>query len=194
MFDNVDFENQLKYISDCGSGDGTLLKQFYNLIRKKSLRGRHLDTHPLTLIAIDFNDKALDEARNTLKEYDCIFIKGDIGRHEEILANLKNMGVKSREEVLHIRSFLDHNRFYTPPRHKARKDDRAYSGVYGDGNGKDITPEKVVQNLVEHLKKWASIIGRHGLIILEVHCLELGVVHSYIDSNECFHFDAFHSF
>jgi acyl carrier protein len=52
----------------------------------------------------------------------------------------------------------------------------------------------MVQSLAEHLERWASISTKHGLIILEVHCLEPDVISTFLDKSESLHFDAYHAF
>ncbi len=51
-----------------------------------------------------------------------------------------------------------------------------------------------MQSLVEHLNRWSAVVGKHGLIVLEVHCLEPMTIGKFIDKCESLHFDAYHRF
>ena len=62
-----------------------------------------------------------------------------------------------------------------------------------DQHGREIPARDMVQSLVEHLRRWASIVGRHGLVALETHCVEPDVVRRHLDSGSL-HFDAHHGF
>jgi SAM-dependent methyltransferase len=96
-----------------------------------------------------------------------------------------------------VRSFLDHDRPYRPPLDHAAVSARshlAYHGVYVDREGRSLPPAAVVQSLVEHLKGWSAVIGHHGLMMLEVHCLEPGTIARFINQCESLHMDAYHRF
>ena len=44
-------------------------------------------------------------------------------------------------------------------------------------------------NLVEHLSRWAAVIGEHGLVTLEVHCLDPRVTAEFLDMCAGLYFD-----
>lgn len=52
----------------------------------------------------------------------------------------------------------------------------------------------MVQSLVEHLERWSGVVTKHGMMILEVHCLEPKVVNKFLDSSNSLHFDALQAF
>jgi len=196
IFDQQPFPAQPAYLADTGCGDGTLLKSLYEAIKTKSARGRVLDAFPLRCIGIDFNDAALAQAASTLAHVDHLLIQGDIGDPNRILIELQERGVGDADAILHVRSFLDHDRPYITPRDGKSAAARTYlcrdaSGV--DRNGAEIAACDQYQSLVEHMQRWAGVVGRHGLIALEVHCLEPEVVSRNLAS-ESLHFDAYHSF
>lgn len=196
IFNNTDFSRQPKYIADMGCGDGSLLKVVFDVIRDKSERGKVLEQYPLVLIGADYNDKALNETEKTLRAYPHIVIPADIGDPAQLVTDLKAQGIKDTENILHVRSFLDHDRPYIAP----LEDHSGYSRlidkdlVYVDNDGGEISPAVIIQSLVEHFKRWSSIIGKHGLLILEVHRLNISTVNQWTEKTESLHFDAYHCF
>ncbi|MGD2088023.1 MAG: beta-ketoacyl synthase N-terminal-like domain-containing protein [Candidatus Aminicenantes bacterium] len=197
IFNRKPYGQQPKYIADTGCGDGTLLKRIYEIVKNKSLRGKILNEYPVKLIGIDFNNKALQETSVTLKDIDHLVLKGDIVDPEQVIRDLNKNGIRDTENILHVRSFLDHDRPYTPPADTSAANARSnirHEGVYVDSEGNAIPATSVMQSLVEHLGNWSRIIGRHGLVVLEVHCLEPKVVSQFIDQSESLHFDAYHRF
>ncbi len=197
VFNQLPFEEQPKYVADMGCGDGTLLKRVYETIRLKSARGKVLKQYPLRMIGVDYNKAALIETTRTLADIPYLVLHGDVGNPEQMVRDLEGHGIYDRENILHIRSFLDHDRPFIPPQQLDRAQlhaDLPYHGVYVSTEGKSIPPHIMVQSLVEHLKRWSFVVGKHGLIILEVHCVEPKVVHSFLDRSENLHFDAYQAF
>ncbi|MBW4635672.1 MAG: GNAT family N-acetyltransferase [Iphinoe sp. HA4291-MV1] len=197
VFNQLPYEEQPKYIVDMGCGDGSLLKRVYETIRYKSARGTVLEQYPVYMIGVDYNQEALEVTTRTLSNIPHFVLQGDIGNPEKLIADLKNLGIHDPENMLHIRSFLDHDRPFIPPSDTTKLSTRSvisYQGVYVDKNGRSIPPHMMVQSLVEHLERWASVLTKHGLIVLEVHCLSSEVTYKFLDKSESLHFDAFHAF
>lgn len=194
---NQPLTEQPNYVADMGSGDGTLLARVYHIIQTQSHRGQHLATHPLLMLGIDFNQQALDAADQTLANIPHQMLLGDIGDPVQLNNTLQKRGIPN-DQVLHIRSFLDHDRPFIPPSQQDAIHSRhalPYSGVYVDADGKSIAPAVAVQGLVEHLQRWADILtSGQQLIVLEAHCLPPQLVGQYRDITENLHFDAFHAF
>lgn len=195
LFDGSDFHEQPKYVADMGCGNGALLKRIYEAIQGQTARGKVLEEHPLTLLAIDYNQAALEAASQTLDGLPHLVVQGDISNPEQMISDLRKCGVPDPENALHLRSFLDHDRPYQPPQNEdavtGRRANR-YSGAYTDSNGEPIEPAAVVQSLVEHLRRWSGVTSRFGLLALEVHCLSPATVQSFADESESLHYDAFH--
>ncbi len=197
IFNRKPYQEQPKYIADTGCGDGTLLKTLYEIVQHKSLRGSVLHDYPLRLIGIDWNEKALEATKLTLKDCDHLILQGDIGNPAQIIADLEKIGVHDPENILHVRSFLDHDRPYLPPSDPAAVTGRSHlssDAVFVANDGGEIPVSKAMQSLVEHLRRWSSVLGRHGLILLEVHCLPLHTVNEHLETSESLSFDAFHRF
>ena len=196
IFDKQPFAEQPKYVADMGCGDGSLLKRVFEVIKYKSERGKVLDQYPLELIGIDYNEKALVATSKTLGDIKHIVVQGDIGDPATMEEDLKQH-VDNIENILHIRSFLDHDRPFIQPRDAKAEQARAnldYQGVYVGSDGNVIAAETAVQSLVEHFYKWGQIKSKYGVIILEVHCSGAKTASIYRDECENMHFDAYHAF
>lgn len=192
VFSRDPISAQPRYVADMGSGDGTFLKRVFETVRDKTPRGKALDRYPLTMIGIDFNKASLDETSRTLGDIDHIVVTGDIGDPQQAVRSLSALDIDC-DQVLHIRSFLDHDRPYKAPKDRqalAARTGARYLGAYVDPQGGAIPPAEAVQSLVEHLGLWAEVVNDHGLILLEVHCQDPLVVRSYIDQSESLYFDA----
>ncbi|MGR9012008.1 MAG: SDR family NAD(P)-dependent oxidoreductase [Gammaproteobacteria bacterium] len=197
IFNQLPIENQPDYIADMGCGDGTLLKCVYQLIQTKTIRGKQLNEYPLVLIGADYNQKALLATRATLAEIPHKTIQADIGNPARFLKDLQSAGIKNTDKILHIRSFLDHDRPYIAPENLIQLGQRAEGhnhGVYTDSAGQLISAKVAYQSLVEHLTRWSAIIGNSGAMFLEVHSMAPKVIARYLDQCENLHFDAYHAF
>lgn len=189
-------EARPRAIVDMGCGDGTLLRRLYEAIRSRSTLGPALEERPLTLVGVDFNEEALEATARTLRDLPHVVLKGDITDPARLCEDLRARGVDP-DTVLHVRSFLDHDRPFQPPRDAAgverhRQLPATSLAVASDGS---LIPARVVrQSLVEHLERWAGVASRHGLVALEVHCLPPRVVRSFLSVTESLHFDAYHAF
>ncbi|HWP96054.1 MAG TPA: SDR family NAD(P)-dependent oxidoreductase [Syntrophomonadaceae bacterium] len=197
IFNQEPFSEQPQYIAEIGCRDGVLLKSIYELVKNESSRGKVLNEYPIKLIGIDTSEKALEKATHTLKDTNHLVVKGDISNPEQIIIDLKSLGIKDVENILHIRSFLDHKRSYILPLDISEAISRSKipcDTVHVDREGNAIPAAFVMQNLVEHLARWSSIPSKHGLIIREEHCLDPKTVSGFIDSCESLHIDAYHRF
>ncbi len=201
VFDALPLDRQPTYVADMGCGDGTFLKRVYEVIRDRTVRGAALDRFPVCMLAVDFNRQAMDEATRTLWNVPHRAIFGDISDPEGLIERFVAADVNPAE-VLHIRSFLDHNRVYRPPSapldHASTPDngdngDDGDDGVYVGAAGQGIDTRDMFANLSEHLGRWATVIGPSGLIVLEVHSLSVRCAGRYLDVSQNLHFDAYHA-
>jgi len=196
IFSREPISAQPKYVAEMGCGDGKFLRRVYDTIRYKTPRGTQLSKYPLTLVGIDPNQVSLDETIRTLSGIDYIAVAGDIGNPRKVVEDLQALGVDP-SGVLHVRSFLDHERPYIPPAEKTSLEARVrarYRGAVADRQGHAIPPAAVVQSLVEHLERWAEVVTEHGLILLEEHCQDPMVVRADIDGTESLYSDAIGGF
>lgn len=178
-----------QFIADMGCGDGSLLKRINSVIVNsgKSVR----------LIGIDLNQAALDQTAKNMGELPCLLIPGDVAEPADCVESLKGKIGEGVNETLHVRSFLDHNRPYKLPVDEAEAVARRnfmYTSIGISHEGGLIAPESLQQNLVEHLRCWADIMGESGLLCLEVHSMSSWAKREFFDLAEGFHFDALHAF
>ncbi|MFT4678378.1 MAG: SAM-dependent methyltransferase [Flavobacteriales bacterium] len=169
---NRPLEDQPKGIADMGCGNGALLAHLYDVVKEHTLRGRHLEEHPILMIGADFNEAALEvTAENLLAtgmDFHCVF--GDIGDpmglsmtlHQEFDVDLKDM--------LSVRSFLDHNRVFVEPKGDFNKRDRHSTGAFSF-RGRRLSCAQVEQNLYEHMKSWKPFVEKFGLLVIELHTI-----------------------
>ena len=169
---NRPIQEQPLGIADMGCGDGTFLAHIFDVIWEKTERAKMLETHPLFVIGGDYNRAALDVAKDTLKKADvwANVIFGDIGDPDEFAASLKKDYSVDLQDLLNVRSFLDHNRAYEPPEHIDDGRESRSTGAFSH-RGTRITNNAIEQNLVDHLKKWAPHVNRFGLLVLELHTI-----------------------
>ncbi len=197
IFNQLPIKNQPDFIADMGCGDGTLLKRVYQLIQTKTKRGEQFQQYPLVLIGADYNQKALLATAATLATLPHKTIQADIGNPGQFVRDLESAGINDTDKILHIRSFLDHDRPYQEPENLTELEQRVEArshGVYIDDCGQFIPVKEAYQSLVEHLRRWSEIIGSSGAMFLEVHSMAPKVIARHLDQCENLHFDAYHAF
>ena len=174
---NLPFEQQPRGFADMGCGDATWLEHVYNLVMDSTERGRLIREFPddprygLALVGADYNPAALEISRARLENAGIphLAVFGDVNDPAGFRKTLADHGIDSRD-LLHGSSFLVHNRPYTPPSDvaaaQARTPDR--QGAYA-WRGAVVPNDLLEQSLVEHFRAWAQIVGRHGMVILDLH-------------------------
>jgi len=169
---NRPLEEQPKGILDMGCGNGALLQHLYDTIEHRTLRGKHLETHPLFLVGADYNQEALKITRANLIANDiwAKVIWGDIGDPERLARDLKEDYAINLNDLLNMRTFLDHNRMWKQPDRTENLPESTSSGAYAF-KGRYLPNEWVEQSLVEHLEKWKPYIVKFGLLVIELHTL-----------------------
>jgi hypothetical protein len=193
---NRPLEQQPIGICDMGCGDGTLLAHLYRVVADHTLRGQLLDRHPLMLIGADFNKVARRAATKTLRQAGVPsfhVIHGDINRPAQLASDLEALELDVHE-LLHIRSFLDHNRPYVrlaqyAPGSRQRRTTGAFAYL-----GDEIPPDELEENLVRHLRRWAPYIARFGLLVLELHTLPPALTAAHLDRTPAVAYDGTHGF
>ena len=168
IFNNDDHTAQPTAIVDMGCGDGELLRSLYSYITKKTKRGGSLTSHPLVMVGVDFSDESLEVTRANLLQHSVPHIAffADIGQPERLLEDLNQQGFGA-DDVLHVRTFIDHDRPYAGPVGLTDTYDAYKDGIYVSPEGMQIAPAAMLQSLREHLGRWRGIMGRHGLVLLE---------------------------
>ena len=73
---------------------------------------------------------------------------------------------------------MDHNRVFKNPNNDNLKESFS-TGAYSY-RGKLIKNIVLEQNLLEHLQSWRPYVNKHGLLILELHCLDPKIISNNI--------------
>jgi hypothetical protein len=170
---NRPLAEQPQGICDMGCGDGTLLEHLYCVVKSQTARGAVLDKHPLLIVGADFNKVARRITKQRLRSAkipDHFVIPGDINRPAQLAGDIEALG-HDVHNLLHVRSFLDHNRPYSPPANYARGSRAGTSSGAFAYLGDEIPCDELEENLVRHLRRWAPYVGSFGLLVLELHTL-----------------------
>jgi hypothetical protein len=193
---NRPIEQQPRGICDMGSGDGTMLAHLYDVVRQRTARGKILDAHPLTVVGADFNKVARRATKQTLRAAGIPIvhvIPGDINRPAQLASDLEALGLDIHD-LLHLRSFLDHNRPYARLMAYERGSRTARTTGAFAHLGEEIPADELEENLVRHLRRWAPYIGRFGLLVLELHTLPPPVTAANLDRTPAVAYDGTHGF
>jgi hypothetical protein len=183
-------------ICDMGCGDGTFLAHLYSIVKEQTARGRVLDHHPLVLVGADFNKVARRATKQTLRKAGIPkfhVIHGDINRPAQLAGDLEELGLDVHD-LLHVRSFLDHNRPYVARAGYVRGSRPARSTGAFAHLGEEIPSDELEQNLVQHLRRWAPYVGRFGLLVLELHTLPPALTAGNLEKTPTVAYDATHGF
>jgi hypothetical protein len=169
---NKPIDEQPKGILDMGCGNGAFIQHIFDVIEYKTLRGQHLDEHPLLLVGADFNQAALKVTRANLIKSDiwAKVIWGDIGRPDLLAKDLKDDYNIELIDLLNVRTFLDHNRIWKTPANITNRISKSL-GAYAY-QGKRISNNLVEDSLLEHFIKWKPYVERFGLLIIELHTID----------------------
>jgi hypothetical protein len=187
---------QPRGICDMGCGDGSFLEHLYSAVKNKTERGKMLDTHPLILVGADFNKVARRVAKQTLRKAGIpVFhvIPGDINRPAQLASDLEELNLDIHD-LLHVRSFLDHNRPYIPPANYAKGSRIGKSTAAFAYLGDEISCDELEENLTRHLRRWAPYVGRFGLLALELHTLPPEVAAANLSKTPAVAYDGTHGF
>ena len=193
---NRPLSQQPQGICDMGCGDGSFLEHLYSTVRDHTARGAVLDKHPLMLVGADFNKVARRVAKQMLKKAGIPtfhVISGDINRPAQLAGDLEELGLDIHD-LLHVRSFLDHNRPYIPPANYVSGARAARSSGAFAHFGRDIPADELEENLVRHLRRWAPYVGRFGLLVLELHTLPPPVTAANLEKTPGVAYDGTHGF
>ena len=153
---SVDYAIHHTQVADTGCGDGTLLLRLFKYVRDNTWRGKHLEEWPLLMVGVDFNEASLVATAKTLGEHGVLFetMFGDIGDPEPIHEGLcSRFGAGGKDDILHVRSFLDHDRPYLEPAEvgiSASAIEGESDAAYVRSDGDVLTRALTYRNLVEH--------------------------------------------
>jgi SAM-dependent methyltransferase len=192
VFDREPLAEQPRFVLDTGCGDASWLARIHALVRDGTLRGRHLDEHPLLMVGADLSAAAVQRAHRTLDDAGApsLVLLGDVSDPDALRDDLAAHGLEI-DEGLHVHAFVDHDRGYggahAPPTAAGLS-----SGAYLSESGHALDPADVEADLAAHLARWAPHVARHGLVVLEAHCVAPQVAARHQGALHSIAFDAYH--
>jgi len=191
---NKPLDEQPKGILDMGCGNGAFIQHIFDIIEYQTLRGKHLEEHPLLLVGADFNQEALKVTRSNLIKADiwAKVIWGDIGRPDILAKDLKEDYNIELKDLLNVRTFLDHNRIWESPKKSTNRVSKS-TGAYAY-QGKRINNNLVEGSLLEHFKKWKPYVEQFGLLIIELHTVNPKLTLKNIGITPATAYDATHGY
>jgi len=193
---NRPVSEQPRGLCDMGCGDGTLLAHLYSVVKERTARGRVLEKHPLIVVGADFNKVARRATKQTLHAARIPtfhVIMGDINRPAQLASDLEAIDLDIHD-LMHIRSFLDHNRPYVPlSNYVSGSRIPSTTGAFAH-LGDEIPADELEENLVRHLRRWKPYVGRFGLLVLELHTLPPALTAANLDRTPAVAYDATHGF
>jgi SAM-dependent methyltransferase len=177
-----------------GCGDGSWLVHLHRLVMERTLRGKRAQDLPLLMVGVDCNQAALERARGIVSAagVPALLVAGDISYPDSLRTALAEHGL-AIEDGLHIRAFVDHDRTYLGGDPDIDVVGSS-SGAYVDGEGHPILGSEIERDLVAHLRRWAPHVRKHGLVILEAHCVDPGVARRHVGAIHGVAFDAYHGY
>jgi SAM-dependent methyltransferase len=192
---NQPIDKQPKGILDMGCGNGAFLQHIFDVIDQQTARGKLLDEYPLFIVGADYNQIALKLAKENLINADiwAKVIFGDVGKPDVLAEKLIKDYDIDLIDLLNVRTFLDHNRPWMPPktRNPSRASQSTGAFVY---RGKRINNNLIEDSLVEHFLDWAPYIKKFGLLMMELHTLPPLVTAAHIGKTPATAYDGTHSF
>ena len=191
---NRPISEQPKGVLDMGCGNGAFLIHLFDVIERRTYRGKVLDEYPLLLVGADYNNSALKVTRANLVKSD-IWAKvvwGDIGRPDLLDQTLTEEYGIDMSELLNVRTFLDHNRIWSPP---VKRSERISSSTGAFAfEGKRINNNELEDNLLEHFNNWAPFIDKFGLLVIELHTIDPQLTAAHLGKTPTTAYDATHGF
>jgi len=192
---NKPIGEQPKGILDMGCGNGAFLIHLFDVIENRTLRGQLLEEHPLFLVGADYNKAALKVTRANIIQAD-IWAKvvfGDIGRPDLLAADLEENYNIQLNELLNVRTFLDHNRIWNEPKGEELPRKSNSTGAFAF-RGRRLPTALVEDNLKEHLQKWKPYVDRFGLLVIELHTIAPNLTAQKLGGTAATAYDATHGF
>jgi|TARA_R110002110_G_scaffold162494_17_gene361834 SAM-dependent methyltransferase len=192
---NKPINEQPRGILDMGCGNGAFLQHLFTVIDNQTYRGTVLEEYPLIIIGADYNETALNVSRENLIKYDiwAKIVWGDIGNPDLLAADLKDKYNVELEDLLNVRTFLDHNRIWETPKTSVPLYNSSSTGAYAS-NGKRINNNLISVSLTQHLNKWTPHIKKFGLLLIELHTVKPELVAKHIGETAASAYDLTHGY
>jgi hypothetical protein len=192
---NKPIDEQPKGFLDMGCGNGAFLAHLFSVVENQTSRGKMLDEHPLTIIGVDYNKAALNVSRKNLIQADiwAKIIWGDIGNPDLLAKDLKEKYGINLEDLLNVRTFLDHNRMWETPKKTTSLRESTSNGAYAF-EGERISNNLVSESLKQHFTKWKPYIKKFGLLLIELHTVKPELIANNIGKTAATAYDVTHGF
>jgi hypothetical protein len=192
---NKPIDQQPKGILDMGCGNGAFLQHLFTVIDNQTYRGTVLEEHPLIMIGADYNETALNVSRANLIKSDiwAKIVWGDIGNPDLLATDLKNNYNVALEDLLNVRTFLDHNRIWATPTTVKPIPESSSTGAYAN-NGLRINNNLISESLKQHLEKWSPHINQFGLLLIELHTVKPEYVARHLGETAATAYDLTHGY
>ena len=192
---NKPIEEQPKGILDMGCGNGAFLQHLFYVIEQQTQRGKILDEHPLILIGVDYNEAALKITKANLIQADiwAKIVWGDIGKPDLLAKDLKNNYNIDLNELLNVRTFLDHNRLWKEPTNINNNRVSKSTGAFAF-EGRRINNNLVEDSLLEHFINWKPYLKKFGLLVIELHTVDPKIVADSLGQTAATAYDAIHGY
>ncbi len=192
---NKPIEEQPKGILDMGCGNGAFLIHLFEVIEQRTHRGTLLEEYPLFLVGVDYNRAALKVTRANLVKADiwAKVIWGDIGNPEQLEQDIQASYDIELNDLLNVRTFLDHNRPWSSPENHSNDSVSTSTGAFAHA-GERLHNALVEQNLREHFENWKRFIGKFGLLLIELHTIDPGIAAENVGRTAATAYDATHGF
>lgn len=191
---NKPIEEQPKGILDMGCGNGAFLIHLFEVIEQRTKRGALLEQYPLFLVGVDYNKAALKVTRANLVKADiwAKVIWGNIGDPEQLEEDIQESYNIELCDLLNVRTFLDHNRPWTPLKEENLEISTSTGAFASCGNR--LSNAEVEGNLKEHFEKWSQYIKKFGLLLIELHTIDTKIAAKNIGKTATTAYDATHGF
>lgn len=195
IFDREPLADQPRFVVLTGCDDGRWLVHVNEFVRSRTLRGRHLDSHPLRMVGIDRSDVAVVRASDALAAAgieDALVLQGDTGDPTAVRDTLHAHGLPI-ENALHVHAFVDHERRYSGG-HALDGGAGMSSGAYVADDGAALAGADVEADLSAHFARWAPHVARHGMLVLEAHCVSPSITARHLGALHSLAFDAYNGY
>lgn len=194
IFDREPLADQPRFVVLTGCDDGRWLVHMHELVRDRTLRGRHLGERRLQMVGIDRSQAAVARAREALAAagIDGLVLRGDTGDPTAVRDALHAHGLPI-EDGLHVHAFVDHERRYSGG-HAPDGGAGMSSGAYIADDGTALTGADVEADLSAHLARWVPHVARHGVLVLEAHCVSAPVTAHHLGALHSLAFDAYNGY
>jgi SAM-dependent methyltransferase len=195
IFDREPLADQPRFVVLTGCDDGRWLVHIDEIVRARTRRGRHLGERPLRMVGIDRSAIAVARAQGALAEAgieDGLVLRVDTGDPTAVRDALHAHGLPI-EDGLHVHAFVDHERRYSGG-HAPDGGAGMSSGAYVADDGAPLAGADVEADLNAYLARWAPHVARHGLLVLEAHCVSPPVTARHLGALHSLAFDAYNGY